>query len=265
MDAHKESDKMLILAEKQIRKTYQESLNNTRNDILILLADTDLTAKLGIKRLNELKKYNRLEKLVYMVTEQIASASASAGKDINKLGASVYKLNYDVVAEQFNYKNINKTDSGERVQEVDYYGKTAREGLKDKGEIGRKMQNLITSAVLTNSGINGIFKALKEEINRQYSASKKIALTTTTIAENKGIFDVGELAVKRGKKLMYTWRAVDDSSTRPTHRQASGQTVEFGKPFIVGGEKLMYPGDTSLGASAENTINCRCVTVLVER
>lgn len=264
MDAHKESDKILSLTEKQIKKTYQESLNQARNDISIILADMDLTAKLGTERINEIRKYNRLEKLISLITEQIARASAMVGKDVNKLGASVYQLNYDITAKRFDYKGISKTDSAERVDEVDYYGNTAKEGLKDKRVISREIQNLIISAVLTSSGTSGIFRAVKEETNRQYSASRQIAVTTTTLAENKGIFDVGKLAVKRGKKMMYTWRAVDDSKTRPTHRQASGQTVEFGKPFIVGGEKLMYPGDTSLGASAKNTINCRCMTVLVE-
>lgn len=55
------------------------------------------------------------------------------------------------------------------------------------------------------------------------------------------------------------WDSVGDSHTRPAHLAADGQEVPTNEPFIVDGERLMYPGDTSLGASAGNVINCRCI------
>ena len=60
---------------------------------------------------------------------------------------------------------------------------------------------------------------------------------------------------------VYEWNAVLDSRTRPAHVTADGQRRDFnaGEVFNVGGEELRYPGDSSLGASAWNTINCRCL------
>lgn len=58
------------------------------------------------------------------------------------------------------------------------------------------------------------------------------------------------------------WVTVRDRKVRPAHVAADGQVADFGDPFTVGGEKLMYPGDTSLGASPGNIINCRCVAVV---
>jgi len=55
-----------------------------------------------------------------------------------------------------------------------------------------------------------------------------------------------------------TWDSVGDSHVRDDHLAADGQTVPVNEPFVVGGEQLMFPGDTSLGASAGNVINCRC-------
>jgi hypothetical protein len=48
---------------------------------------------------------------------------------------------------------------------------------------------------------------------------------------------------------------------RPAHAAAhyAQQTVAIDKPFRVGGERLMFPTDSSLGAGPEMTINCHCI------
>jgi hypothetical protein len=58
--------------------------------------------------------------------------------------------------------------------------------------------------------------------------------------------------------MQKVWDAILDDKTRDHHAMASGQVRSMGVPFIVGGEMLKVPGDTSLGASAGNVINCRC-------
>lgn len=55
-----------------------------------------------------------------------------------------------------------------------------------------------------------------------------------------------------------TWESVGDDHVREAHLEADGQEVPISEPFIVDGESLMFPGDTNLGASAGNVINCRC-------
>jgi hypothetical protein len=53
---------------------------------------------------------------------------------------------------------------------------------------------------------------------------------------------------------------------RPAHAAAhyAQQTVAIDKPFRVGGERLMFPTDSSLGAGPEMTINCHCVALPAE-
>lgn len=58
-----------------------------------------------------------------------------------------------------------------------------------------------------------------------------------------------------------TWYTVGDKRVRPAHRAVDGQTVKINEPFIVKGEQLMYPGDTSMGASFGNVSGCRCSAV----
>lgn len=54
------------------------------------------------------------------------------------------------------------------------------------------------------------------------------------------------------------WRAVLDSKTRDGHAFADGQTRKLKEPYTISGELMMFPGDTSLGASIWNIANCRC-------
>jgi len=57
-----------------------------------------------------------------------------------------------------------------------------------------------------------------------------------------------------------TWGATGDGRTRHTHMAMNGQERRFGQPFISpSGAQMMFPGDTSLGAGPEETINCRCL------
>jgi len=63
----------------------------------------------------------------------------------------------------------------------------------------------------------------------------------------------------RAEDVVRAWDSAGDARTRETHAAADLQDpVPQGQPFIVGGYSLMYPGDTSLGAPAEEVINCRC-------
>lgn len=62
-----------------------------------------------------------------------------------------------------------------------------------------------------------------------------------------------------------TWGTVGDERVRPEHRAADNQDQDLNAPFIVGGQQMRYPGDTSLGASLKNVINCRCSSIVDEQ
>lgn len=59
------------------------------------------------------------------------------------------------------------------------------------------------------------------------------------------------------------WVAAKDMRTRHEHGMADGQVVPANDPFIVGGEKLMFPADTA--GSPWNVYNCRCAMRTVEK
>jgi len=71
-----------------------------------------------------------------------------------------------------------------------------------------------------------------------------------------------ELETEVENTIFKTWVSMGDDRVRPAHLDADGQVRPVEEPFIVDGEELMEPGDTSLGASLENVINCRCSSVI---
>lgn len=85
--------------------------------------------------------------------------------------------------------------------------------------------------------------------------AERIARTETISASNLG----SQTAAKStGLPLEKEWIATLDNRTRDPHAAAHGQRRGLDDPYVVGGQRLRYPGDTSLGASADNTIQCRC-------
>jgi len=70
-------------------------------------------------------------------------------------------------------------------------------------------------------------------------------------------------AVESGKisasAVRRVWRDVGDLRVRHTHRLLDGDTVGLNEPFrSPSGALMMFPGDTSLGAPASETVACRC-------
>jgi hypothetical protein len=64
-------------------------------------------------------------------------------------------------------------------------------------------------------------------------------------------------AVKSGKTKK-KWIDVGDKRERKTHLEVGGTTLPIGEPFSVGDSLLQFPTDASLGASADEIVNCRC-------
>lgn len=64
-------------------------------------------------------------------------------------------------------------------------------------------------------------------------------------------------AVKSGKTKK-KWIDVGDKRERKTHLEVGGTMLPIGEPFSVGDSLLQFPKDTSLGASADEIVNCRC-------
>jgi len=125
-----------------------------------------------------------------------------------------------------------------------------------QGLIGREFVIVVATlaAVFAGRKINGRTESIIQT-ETQFAAET----AKGTEAEILSGREPSIVAPSRAKKaIKKTWDTVGDSKVREAHLVADGQEQLISDPFIVGGEKLRWPGDTSLGASLGNIINCRC-------
>ena len=54
------------------------------------------------------------------------------------------------------------------------------------------------------------------------------------------------------------WKTENDNLVRKSHEIVNNNVVEINEPFVVGDSLMMFPKDFSMGASAEELVNCRC-------
>tara|TARA_R100000773_G_scaffold29411_2_gene25210 strand:+ start:1127 stop:2071 length:945 start_codon:yes stop_codon:yes gene_type:complete len=94
--------------------------------------------------------------------------------------------------------------------------------------------------------------------------ARRIVRTETTASANFGI-QLSASDIYGDDNLVKEWIAFDGPRTRDTHRSASSEysnnPIPMNEPYFVGGSKMMFPSDTSLGAKAKEVVNCRCVSI----
>ncbi len=91
--------------------------------------------------------------------------------------------------------------------------------------------------------------------------AERILRTETNRAYSLAAFGQQEKLAQDVPGLEKKWNATGDKRTRDTHLRAHGQIVPVGKPFVVGGAKLMYPQDPA--GPPQETILCRCRSTTV--
>lgn len=94
--------------------------------------------------------------------------------------------------------------------------------------------------------------------DRWPNRARTVARTETIGAVNAGVYRGAQLeAEQRGDLAPFKqWISTEDKLTRPTHVAADKQRTLLSQSFIVGGARLLFPGDPR-GPAAE-VINCRC-------
>ena len=122
-----------------------------------------------------------------------------------------------------------------------------------------------------STGINRvndlIFKqrglGLSDEQITQLIRSVDLELRANTIARTEvtNAMSKSQLLALESSGLNWqkAWKAIRDDRTRDAHLFTDPKLfIPIKDNFIINGQQLAYPGDSTQGASMSNTINCRC-------
>lgn len=271
--AHAKTDKILLDIEKKLKESYSYAYKDVKKQLTEVIAKMELSQGLTANQRYALaNKYDRLTKLAEQITDTINNADKEAVRIINGELANIYTINKEQAESLFakygvEFLAINKTATNQLVAEsISPFDKLAIDNLKSKDAVLRALKQEFTTSIMTGESIPNMAKRIRGVTERNLADSVRIARTETTRVENSARYEVGKQGEKLGFKMKREWVATTDERTREEHADADGQQVDMDEPFTVGGEQLMYPGDTSLGASAKNTINCRCTikNIIVE-
>jgi hypothetical protein len=101
----------------------------------------------------------------------------------------------------------------------------------------------------------------KQLAHRAKTIARTESLTALREGRRQGIEQAIAQGVMSADTIMREWSATMDRRTRRDHMIMDGKKVQgLTAPWVLpDGSMMMYPGDTSMGASAEQTIQCRCI------
>jgi hypothetical protein len=137
----------------------------------------------------------------------------------------------------------------------------ARQALSDEGNFQYSQRELaLVSAVILDRKFKGRETTIVVTNTQQAAESTKLIGAYGEAGLDPMAAVTRERVVAVGATLLAkkNWFDVGDKDVRRGHHASEVAQVQIWEPFTVNGEKLMYPGDSSLGASAVNVINCRC-------
>lgn len=126
----------------------------------------------------------------------------------------------------------------------------------------KRVKNAVAQGIIQGESIDDIGKRLTKELSAKNADQMTMfARTAITGAQNAGRMDMLHNAQDMGIKVKKKWLATLDQRTRDAHRDLDGQVVDIDEPFIVDGQKIMFPGDPNADPSL--VYNCRCTLTYV--
>lgn len=140
-----------------------------------------------------------------------------------------------------------KKNGGKKVKIIaesfkEWFKSALKEAIKDQRE---SIETMVSE--LYKNVVNHYLEVQEWQIRRIVQTE---SLSALQVAQKESIDSLGIPYDK-------TW-VISGNNTRPAHAAMDGVTIPEDELFIVDGEEMEFPMDTSYGASAGNIINCAC-------
>ena len=221
-------------------------------------------------RKNKMLYSQRFTDLQQQISMQLLHTNETALAYINGELPEIYSVNYNAIAPDLSWidgysftmvdantvKNLATTDKS-------FLPYKKLDPSKDIPWNMRAINTQVLQGILAGESIPKISARMLEVQAMDAAASVRTARTVVTASECKGRYDSYRKAQGDGVIMGKYWISNHSERTRDWHADAGDnysrdKAIPIDQPFEVRGEYLMYPGDTSLGATGKNIYNCRC-------
>ena len=256
------TDAKLKTLERQIKSVYTKAYQEMKKEASDILAKIEMNPDMSLsQKMALMTKYDRLNTLSTQLASVAYNANSTAQKMINNEMVNIYDINYNGDAERLGFGLIDHTAIKKILkQEENPFNMIST--LRDKEGIRNQMKGQLLSGLLKGEGINKIARRLKDVSEKSLKDSIRIARTEVTRVQNSAKMDIGKEGQRLGYEMWKRWIATTDGRVREDHLAMNGVEVPQDEPFVLpDGSKMMFPGDISLGAPPEQTIQCRCTMI----
>lgn len=191
------------------------------------------------------------------VPQWLREMSQFVGTTVNDLVNQAYR---SVFGEGYSYD--------QRPYIVSYLAETRNRLAKVPDEAYDLVVGQIAEGATAGESIAGIAERIERVMSTTATPYWENRAVTVARTETLSAFNAGrtgayqQVALDTERPYEQMWLATADARTRPTHRAADLQRVPLGQPFIVGGVRLVRPGDPK--GPPQEVVNCRCTTLLLE-
>lgn len=236
-----------------VRKTITDAARELKKVTALTSAEVDMLK--GVIA-DALKTYETnaviiMEKGVGQTLEMGFSSVVDGITDLEILPTGIINFNPEMTSVAMDYSaDLIRGINEETLRRINTELRLAQLGQLSPFDTMKKVD--IALGTGSTSGVSAkAERIVRTELTRSFGIGQKLGMD--------GLADVLDDDIPKPKKMWIS--AKQGGRTRQEHWDADGQVVDYDKPFIVGGEELMYPGDPA--GSAWNTINCLCRMVPV--
>lgn len=299
--AHKETDKIIEDLGKSFRKEYAKAYLETSkklNDYLKGFEKRDAEKRKALEeaknsdisidekrklekeykdwRVNQMLTGDRWKEMLDTMSKDYINANDKARGMVNDKALDVYALNhnygtYQVETETlldtsytlYDRSTVNRLISKNPKMLPEASKRTLDRIKRNKEKVWcqQKLQSAILQGVIQGEPLMKIAGRLRSVSNMTTAQSMRNARTMLTNAQSAGRYDSYRRAKDIGLNIKVVWIATLDQHTRHEHRLLDGQMQDVDEPFLVDGEKIMYPADfggADYKVPPELIYNCRC-------
>lgn len=216
----------------------------------------------------------RGERFVVMAdtfAQEMLHANETAARWTNEEIPRIYMINHNTTAYEIEqiHGNIGLNLIDENtlrrlvVEDPDLLPRRKIDAKADLDWNRRQFNDEILAGIMQGENLKQITDRVAPYVDGNRKSAVRAARTAITGAQNGGRQYAYQEAAKLGIAVRKRWIATKDGHTREAHGLADGQVVDYDKPFVVGGFKMMFPGDPS--APGHLVWNCRCTTRTQEK